>query len=261
MLGAVDQAAIDARFEGAVARGEGVGLDQFHETLGAPPVGDEVGDGDQHQAVLAGEGDQSRQPHQAAIRLDDLADDAGGHAPRQARQIDGRFGMAGTGENAALAGTQGKDVTRPGEVAGADLPVAAVAGQGPDRPGPVGRRDAGGGAIAIVHGHGERRAVTLGVVLDHLRQVQFVEPPLLHGHADDARAVAHDEGDVVRRGLVGPPSRGRPRSPATGRPRRRACGPRRPPGWRPRSRRKPHPGSWSAPVTRPAGCRARRRGA
>ena len=67
----------------------------------------------------------------------------------------------------------------------------------------VGGRDAGRRAVAEVDGVGERGALGLGVVLDHERQVELVAALAGERRADDARRVAHEERDLLRRGELG----------------------------------------------------------
>ncbi len=69
--------------------------------------------------------------------------------------------------------------------------------------GPVRRRDAGRGAVPVVHADGERGALGLGVGRDHQWQVEQVGPLGQQRHADHARRVGQEEGDLLRRGRLG----------------------------------------------------------
>ena len=95
--------------------------------LGHPPdqllalaaVADEVGDGDQRQAVALGEALELGQPgHAHAVLGDQLAQHAGRVQPGHAGQVDGGLGVAGPLEDAALPGPQDVDVAGTGQVAG-----------------------------------------------------------------------------------------------------------------------------------------------
>ena len=81
-----------------------------------------------------------------AVLVDDLAQHAGRVQPGHAGQVDGGLGVAGPLEHAALAVAQREDVAGPGEVAGPGRRVDERLDGG----GPVGGRDAGGGAVAVV---------------------------------------------------------------------------------------------------------------
>ena len=82
---------------------------------------------------------------------------------------------------------------------------ASPLGQQLERGGAVGGGDAGGHAVggARVDGDREGRAHRLGVVLDHLRELEAVELVALHGRADQAAALAHHEGDDLGGRLLG----------------------------------------------------------
>ena len=69
------------------------------------------------QPVALGEGDQVGQPRHGAVVVHDLADHAGGIEPGKPRDIDGRLGMAGADQHAAVLGDQREDVARRHDVA------------------------------------------------------------------------------------------------------------------------------------------------
>ncbi len=104
-------------------------------------------------------------------------------------------------QDAAGLGAQREDVAGPHEVAG----LGGAAGQELERGGAVGGGDAGGHAVrgARVDGDREGGAHRLGVVLDHLRQLEALQLVVLHGSADQAAALAHHEGDDLGGGLLG----------------------------------------------------------
>ena len=101
---------------------------------------------------------RSSSGRRAIVRLvlaDHLAQHAGRVEAGQAGQVDGGLGVAGPLEHAALAVAQREDVAGPGQVDGAGGGVD----EGGDGGGPVGGRDAGGGAVAGVDRDGEGGAV------------------------------------------------------------------------------------------------------
>ena len=98
------------------------------------------------QAVLLAELDQVGDPGHGAVVVDDLAEHAGRVQAGHAGQVDGGLGVAGPLEHAAVGVAQREDVAGAGQVAGAGGRVD----QGLDGGGPVGGRDAGGGAVAVV---------------------------------------------------------------------------------------------------------------
>ncbi len=69
--------------------------------------------------------------------------------------------------------------------------------------GAVRGRDAGGGAVARVDGHGERGALRLGVVGDHQGQLERVAAVALERETDHAAGVADHEGHRLGRDLLG----------------------------------------------------------
>ena len=66
----------------------------------------------------------------------------------------------------------------------------------------VGGGDAGAGAVTGVDRHGERGALRLGVVGDHQREPQLVEPVAFDRHADHAAGVADHERHRLGRHLL-----------------------------------------------------------
>ena len=89
----------------------------LHQPLGAHPVLNQVRDRDHQQPVLLGELRQLRHARHRAVLVHDFADDAGRIEPGDARQIDGRFGLPGAHQHAAVARAQRQHVTRPRQVA------------------------------------------------------------------------------------------------------------------------------------------------
>ena len=108
------------------------------ELLRPAAVLDQVGDGDQRQAVPLAVRDQVRHAGHRPVVVHDLADDACGIQPREPREVDRGLRLAGALEDAAGPRPQREDV------AGLDEVVAAPArvDRDLDRPRAVGRGDA-----------------------------------------------------------------------------------------------------------------------
>ena len=81
-----------------------------HQHVLTEPIGDQVGDGGDLQAMLFGEDFQIRHPGHRAVFLHDLANDAGGAQPGNPGQIDRSLGLPGTHQHAAPASPQGENV-------------------------------------------------------------------------------------------------------------------------------------------------------
>ena len=75
-------------------------------------IGDEVGDGADLETVKLRELHEVGQPRHRAVVVHDLADHAGRIEPREPRDIDGGFGMAGAHQRAAVARDQRKHMAR-----------------------------------------------------------------------------------------------------------------------------------------------------
>ena len=173
--------------------------DATDQLLVLAPILDHLGDRDHQQVVLFAEPDEIRHPGHGPVVLDDLAQHAGRVAPGHAGQVDGRLGVAGPLQHAALGVAQRKDVAGPGQIARSGGRIA----QGPNGGGPVGGRDARRRAVDAVDRIGERSAVRLGVVPHHQRNVELVESIAGQWRADHPRGVAHEEGDLLGRGVLG----------------------------------------------------------
>src|SRR5690606_30133946 len=153
VLDAVDGGAVAVRGEGAVRGGQAdLGL-PAHGGLTAAAVGDEVLDGDDRQAVLAGERDEFGQPQHAAVLAGDLDDGARRAQSGEPGEVDGGLGVAVAHQDAAGAGAQREDVAGPDQVGG----FGGAARQQPEGGGAVGGGDAGGDAVGGggVDGDGE----------------------------------------------------------------------------------------------------------
>ncbi|GAA3112556.1 hypothetical protein GCM10020254_68450 [Streptomyces goshikiensis] len=201
VLDPVDGGAVPVRREVAVGGREAdLGL-AAHRRLGGAAVGDQVLDGDDRQAVLAGERDQLGQPQHDAVLAGDLHDGAGRAQAREAGEVDGRLGVAVADQDPAGLGAQREDVAGPDEVGG----LGDAVGEQPQGGGAVGGRDAGADAVggARVDGDGEGGLHRLGVALDHLGEFEPLQLGALHRRADQAAALAHHERDDLGGGLLG----------------------------------------------------------
>lgn len=201
VLDAVGDGAVAVRGEVAERGGQPGPRLAADGRLVAAAVGDQVLDGDDRQAVLAGERDQLGQPEHHTVLARDLDDRPGGAQSGEPGEVDGGLGVAVADEDAAGAGAQREDVAGPDEVTAA----RDAAREHPQRGGAVGGGDAGGNAVGGggVDGDREGGLHRLGVVLDHLRQFEAFQFVALHGRADQPAALAHHEGDDLGRGLLG----------------------------------------------------------
>jgi hypothetical protein len=164
----------------------------------APPVGDQVGDADQRQVVLGGEGLEVGHAHHGAVVVDHLAEHAGRPQPGEHRQVDGGLGVPGAAQHAAGLGPQRHHVARAGQVGRAGGRV----GEQPDGVRPVGRRDPGADALAGVHGHRVRRAPAVLVDVELRREVEPVGLLLGQRRADVAGGPAAHERHQFGRGVL-----------------------------------------------------------
>jgi len=116
-------------------------------------------------------------------------------SPGERHQIDRGLGVARPDQNAAVARPEWEHVPGSAQVIAACVRVGecaqcagAICGRHP------------GSAVAVVDGDGERGCVRVGVVVDHLGEVQCLCPFGGHGGAQDPGGVPDDEGDLFRRG-------------------------------------------------------------
>ena len=162
-------------------------------------VANELGDGEDAEAVLAAEGDEVGDAGHGAVVAHDFADDAGGREAGETGEVDGGFGLAGADEDAAAAGAEREDVAGTNEVGGCgagidgDLDGASAIGGGDSC------RHAFAGFDRLREGGAEAG----GVLLRHWRQAQVVGALLSEGKADEAAAVASHEVDGLGGDVVG----------------------------------------------------------
>ena len=193
VLVGIDRRAVSVKSEVAPLRRQDGGGDALDEPLALSTITDEFCDADDLQVVTGGKALELRQAHHRAVRVHQLADGGDGLQPGEAREINGRLCLAGAHEDAAFAGAQGIDVTGHHEVVG----LGVGAGEHLDGACAVGRRDAGGHALAGIDGDGERGAEGRLVVLHHHRDVQRIEAGAGHRHTDHAARVAEHESHVL----------------------------------------------------------------
>ena len=199
VLGAVDGDAVAVGREVAVRGGQpGLG-DPLHVVLVAPPVVDQLLDRDHRQPVLVGELPQLLAALHRAVVVDDLGDHPGRLQPREPGQVDRGLGVPGPHQHAALGVAQREDVAGLHDLERLGRRVD----QRPHGVRPVGRRDAGGDAVARVDRDGVRRPHPLAVVRGHQRDPEPVQRRRGHRHADHPRGVAHGERHQLRCRLAG----------------------------------------------------------
>ena len=122
-----------------------------------------------------------------------------GCSPASRGQVDGRLGVPGPDQHAALPGAQREDVAGPGQVLVGGLRV----GQQADGVRPLGRRDAGGDALLGVHADGEGGGLAVLVQVVHRRQVEPVAGLAGEPDAHHAGGVADGEAHQFGGGQLG----------------------------------------------------------
>jgi hypothetical protein len=162
----------------------------------ATPIGDQVGDGRDLQAVALGEGDQVVAPGHGAVVVHDLADHARRVEAGQACQVDRRLGVAGAHQDTALPGNQREDMPRRHDIV---LALGRVDGHR-DAVRAVRGRDARGHAVARLDAQGEGRLVARLVVLRHERQLELGHASRGERQANQPAAVLGHEIDRLGRG-------------------------------------------------------------
>ena len=145
--------------------------------------------------MLFGEGHDLRPHHHRAVVIGQFADHADRRQAGEFAQIDGGLGMAGAHQHAALARHQRKHMAGTHEIAGAEI----VVGEAAHGVGALFGRNAGGQAVLDVHRDGEGGAERRVVVGHHRREMQAPRLGDAERRADDAAAIADDEGHFLRR--------------------------------------------------------------
>ncbi len=165
-----------------------------YQVFGAFAVSQQIGDGDDFQAVFGSEDFQIRQTGHFAVIIDDFADHAGRLETGQFRQINGGFGVALAFEHAAVLGNQREDVAGPVEGFGADGRI----GQQLQAQRAVAGRDAGAGVFAGVDRDRERGAHRFGVAGDLQIEIEMARTLGADRCAHQAASVADHEIDRGR---------------------------------------------------------------
>lgn len=115
---ALDLALVGDHAEFAVA-GLHAGLTGANDiALVAEAIANELGDGEDAEAMLATEGDEVGDASHGAVVAHDFADNAGGSEAGETGEIDGGFSLAGTDEDSTAAGAEWENVAGPNEVGG-----------------------------------------------------------------------------------------------------------------------------------------------
>ena len=162
------------------------------------PILNDVGDGDDLEAVLEGEVAQVRQARHRPVFIHDLADHRARIHPGDLREIDARFRLSGALEHSTLFRAQRKDVTRTREIVRTRLRIDRRA----HRFSAIGRGDSRRDPAPRFDRHRERRAVRRRVVLHHQRQIQLFASLFRQREADQSAAVFGHEVDRIRRDLL-----------------------------------------------------------
>ena len=167
--------------------------DPLDQLLARLPVGDEIGDRNALDLVLVGEGLDLRPDHHRAVVIGEFADDGDRRQAGELAEVDRGLGMAGAHEHAAILGDERKHVAGADEIARAHVAIGERAHGVRALLG----RNAGRQPVADVDRDGEGGAERRVVDRHHRSEVQ--PPRVLAGqrHADDAAAIADDEGHLL----------------------------------------------------------------
>src|SRR3990172_8469867 len=157
-------------------------------------VADEIGDGADLESMPPGELFQFRQARHGAVFIHDLANDARGFHPRQAREIHAGLGVSGARHPAAALRHRREDM--PGLYDIARLGVAFDRRLNGARA--VGGGNTGGDTLRCFDGNGEIGHAPVMRVADHERQLQLAATLLGQGEANQPAAVTHHEVHVFR---------------------------------------------------------------
>ena len=139
---------------------------------------------------------RSGSPRHLAVAFHDLTDHGAGLQTGQTAEVNGRLGLAGADERAAVARAQREHVPGRDEIIGCCVRVHQhLHGSGPIRGGDSGRH-----ARARLDRDGERRPQRggVGALIDHQPQAEPVEALAVHRHADQPAAVGSHEIDRLR---------------------------------------------------------------
>ncbi|MCY1527963.1 hypothetical protein D9M68_630490 [compost metagenome] len=185
--------------EGAPGRLHGPLADALDDGFVFASVLDQVGDGADLQAVLAGEFDQVGQARHGAVGLQDLADHRGGRQPGHGGQVAAGLGVARAHQHAAGNGPDREDVARLDQVGR----FGVARHRHLDGAGAVRGRNAGFDAFGGLDRLSEVGTVARAVAGRHQGQVQLAAAVFGQGQAHQAAAVRHHEVDGIGRDEFG----------------------------------------------------------
>ena len=171
------------------------------QSLGAEPVGHEIGHRHEREHVPLGKAVELLPPGHRAVLGQDLTDDAGGVEPRESREVHRRLGVTDPLQHPAVPGAEREDVARPPKV----FRTARRIDGHVDRGGAVAGRDAGRHTETLVgiNAHREGGAERLGVLFRHRRETKLVAPLAGECQADEAAPVGGHEVDHLGRDEFG----------------------------------------------------------
>ncbi len=167
--------------------------------LVAQAVADQLGDGEDSEAVFAAKGDEVGNAGHLAVVAHDLADHTRGVEPRHAGQIDRSLGLPGANQHPAAPRAQRENVTGAGEIGGGRARVES----GADGVGSVGGGNSRGNALAGLDGLGKRSAEARGILLRHGKEAQMIGALLGKREADEAATVARHKVDGLGGDVLG----------------------------------------------------------
>ncbi len=162
-------------------------------------MADQVRDGDEPDSMFPGELLEVGHPSHRAVLVHHFADDSGGIEPGDAGEVDRRLGLPRALEHPSWTRAQGKHVAGPHQVRRGGLGVDGRE----NGTGAIGGGDPRRNSLLRLDGNAERGPVVRGILRDHQRDAQIVEPLAGHRHANETAAVARHEVDGFRSDLLG----------------------------------------------------------
>ena len=148
--------------------------------------------------MFSGEGYQLGSAHHVSVLPHDLAAQPALLQPGDAHQVHSGLGVPPALKHSARTRLQRKHVSRTAEILRPGIRFHRL--HRSDRP-LYGRNTRAG--RDVVDGHGEGRAVIVGIVRDHLPQAQLLGQSRAHRHTYQALAVAGHEVDIGSGGVTG----------------------------------------------------------